>query len=349
MPKKISSYDAISKYAQNKNNLCLAIAVIKGDKSDYKIYGQDGVALDNTDYIYEIGSVTKTFTGLILAIGECEGLWSSSDKISDLVSDLSHSNAAKQITLLNLATHTSGLARVPKNLKLSMKNKLNPYADYAESHLIDAVSQEKMIKSGKFVYSNYGYGLLGWALSKRLGKSYSDVLREYIFNPLDMRTASVEKHSACETDTLPVYNSKGIATPLWDFQDATAGAGAVRCGITDMIKYISAYLKHYKNSIEYPIDKSIEPHHIISEKQEIKIGYAWMQYKEKDGSITCYHDGGTYGSTSYVSFNRDRNCGFIILSNYGFDLLAELPFTKRMCVGKIARILSEEIYNKQIE
>ncbi|AFC29669.1 beta-lactamase [Paenibacillus mucilaginosus 3016] len=154
--------------------------------SGRKIWSSGGESgeTDGTGRAYEIGSITKTMTGLMLAAGEQQGLWSRSDRLSDVNPDLAASPFAKQTTLLDLVTHTSGLPDVPGNFKASITDRLNPYANYDEARLIEAVLAEKPKSGSRHRYSNYGFGLLGWLLSRRLGTALDDALTRQVFHPL---------------------------------------------------------------------------------------------------------------------------------------------------------------------
>lgn len=164
---------------------------------------------DRPKRIYEIGSITKTMTGLLLAAGEIEGVWRRSDRLSDLLPDLSSSPFANQKTLLHLVTHTAGLPDVPGNFKAAITDRLNPYANYDETRLIEAVLAEKPAEHSRHRYSNYGFGLLGWLLSKRLGMKLHEALNRYVFHPLGMPDTAAGSGPNTQGQLLPVYSSGG--------------------------------------------------------------------------------------------------------------------------------------------
>ncbi len=298
---------------------------------------------DTSNLIYEIGSITKTLTGLLLAIGEGEGKWDKTDSLSKYVPELSSSPFAQQTSMLQLVTHTSGLSPVPENFKSTITDKLNPYANYNENHIIEAVLSEKPKTKNRHRYSNYGFGLLGWLLSKQLGESYNDALYDRVFKPLGMTNTGIGLESSL---LVPVYNSKNKPVPHWDFLDTTAGAGAVRSTISDMMNYIEAHLSNSDHSLSSALAECRKEHYAIFPSKGIGIGYAWMFYKEKDGSTSYWHNGGTYGSSSFMMFNRDKGIGFVILSNHGTSILSQLPLIgiRKMNVDKLARILADRLF-----
>lgn len=258
--------------------------------------------------------------------------------------DWASSPFAQRTTLLQLVTHTSGLPRLPNNIKQTVQNKLDPYANYTEQHMTEAILSESAKDKRSFNYSNYGYGLLGLSLSKRLGKSLHDAMAELIFEPLRMNFSGLTIDNI--ERKIPVYSYKGIPTPHWNFQDATVGAGGICSTITDMLQYLEAHLGLHTHDMDCALARCHNEHFAIRPKRGIGIGYGWLRYKEKDSSVTHWHNGGTYGSNSYASFNREHGIGLVILSNYGHHLRSNLPLlgAGKINVDKIANQLNEAIF-----
>lgn len=302
--------------------------------------------VNGTTFIYEIGSITKTMTGLLLAIGERNGIWNRSDPLSAFVPEWTFSPFANQTTLSQLVTHTAGLPPVPGNFKASIADRQNPYALYDDVRLIEAVLSESPKKKSKHRYSNYSFGLLGWLLSKRLGVSLHEALVEHIFKPLAMTNSGTVTDRQPPGELLPVYSHKGKPVPHWDFLDAMGGAGGVRSTMNDMLNYLEAYLHPHEHPLGPAISECLRQHVAIMPSRGIGVGYSWMMFKEKDGSTTHWHNGGTYGSSSFMSFNREKETGFVILSNYGSTIwsqLAPMIGIRLMSVDQLASLLSKKL------
>ncbi len=293
------------------------------------------------DSIYETGSITKTFIGLLLAVGEEKGWWTNSDTLADLVPEWSSSPFAQKTTLLDLATHTSGLPRVPPNMKKTIQDQLDPYANYEEKDLTEAVLSESPREKKAFQYSNYGYGLLGWLLARQLGKSLHNAMTELVFKPLQMNSTGFDVDDM--ERKIPVYSSKGKPVPHWNFHDCTAGAGGICSTISDMLHYIEANLGLRGKEMAPAFARCHEEYFSIRPDKGIGIGYGWLHFREKDGSLTHWHNGGTYGSSSFASFNRDHGFGLVLLSNYGPNLRSHLPVIGKrpLNLDKIAKLLNE--------
>ncbi|WP_214630158.1 serine hydrolase domain-containing protein [Paenibacillus agaridevorans] len=303
---------------------------------------------DHAESLYEVGSITKTMTGFLLAIGEQEGIWSVDNKLSDLAPELTGSPFASATTLRQLATHTAGLPRMPGNFRATITDKQNPYASYSDQHITEAVLAEPLKSGNRHAYSNYGFGLLGWILAKRLNMSLSHAFNERLFQPLGMMHTLLRSGAPAPAagGLVPVYNAKGISVPHWDFQDTMAGAGAVCSTVPDMLHYLKTNLHPENTPFPEAIAECQREHYSIFASRGIGVGYSWMFYKEQDGSTTHWHNGGTYGSSSFAAFNRDKGKGLVVLSNRGSDVWSQIPFIgkRKLSVDKLARMLLDGFY-----
>lgn len=339
----------VQRWAERPNHQLTVGLVQHSTRSIWTSGQRNGV--DSSKFLYEIGSITKTITGLLLAIGEQNGVWRRSDRLSDFVPEWSSSPFARGTTLLHLATHTSGLPEVPKNMKGTIIDRLNPYANYKDDDLISAVASESLKKSNKHSYSNYGFGLLGWLLSRRLGVSLDEALRDLVFKPLGMTNSAIQLPDVQRDHLLPVFNAKGKPVPHWDFGDTMAGAGAIRLTVSDMLHYMEAHLSDADHSLSAALAECRKAQHDIFPSRGIGIGYGWMFFREKDGSTTHWHNGGTYGSSSFATFNRDKRIGLVILSNHGTDIwsqLAPMIGIRKMSVDTLATLLTKELFKTDL-
>ena len=327
----------IQRWATRSNHVVTVGVTQHSERAIWSSAAGDGEI--GTNGIYEIGSITKTLTGLLLAIGEQQGWWKATDSLASFIREWEEHPFAKETTLLQLVTHTSGLSRLPQNINKTMTDRMNPYANYSEKDLMEAVTNEKLPRQRKWNYSNYGLGLLGWLLSKRVGKSLDEMMKEWIFTPLNMTNSSI---AIPETiSLLPVFKANGQPAKHWEFQDATAGAGAAHSTVSDMLNYLEAHLNDAHQPLQAALEQCRKEAHIMSSKMKTGIGYAWFIQHEKDGSVTYWHNGATDGSCSFALFNREKQLGIVILSNYGFSLLSQfIPL--KMSVDRLAKMVYEE-------
>src|SRR6185369_1631387 len=180
----------------------------------------------NARTMFEIGSITKTFTASILADMVARGEVKLDDPVSKFLPGTVKvpARGGKQITLLDLATQSSGLPRMPTNFQ--PKDGANPYADYTVQQMYDFISGYQLPRDigAQYEYSNLGFGLLGQALALRAGKSYGELVRERILQPLGMNSTTIELSADQKARLAPGHGPNGSVVSNWDIP-GLAGAG----------------------------------------------------------------------------------------------------------------------------
>lgn len=287
----------------------IVIAVIEG--KDSAVYGfgrgnQD--RLPDADTVYEIGSVTKTITGLLLAQAVVAGKVTLAELVADLLPGYAMPGTKERaITLRDLATHYSGLPRLPGNLAPADLN--DPYADYGEPQLRAFLADHVMARASgaAFEYSNLGYGLLGTALAAKAGQSYETLLQTQIAGPLGMRSTSSLMSPALRARLAPGHLADGKPAQHWQFQ-AIAGAGAVLSTPRDMVAYVQSFM--LKPDQAHAL--AVQPQRDIGGGKQI--GLSWIRDQAK-GQPFIWHNGQTGGYASFAGFTPDGQRGVVVLSN----------------------------------
>ncbi len=220
--------------------------------------------------------------------------------------------AEGEITLLDLATHHSGLPPMPGNFRPADRS--NPYVDYGPQQLYEFVAKRGVAKPAdvSFVYSNLGVGLLGQALAVRAGRSYADLVREEITAPLGMTDTVVKLSPEQQGRFLQGYDARHRPVHAWDL-DALAGAGAIRSTARDMMTYLEANL-HPEKYIH--LARAIALSHQLRESADggAQIALAWLYYTH---SGAYQHGGATAGFTSHAFFDPRADCAAVVLMNSG--------------------------------
>ncbi|MCB0689721.1 MAG: beta-lactamase family protein [Saprospiraceae bacterium] len=319
----------VQPFVSNRHSYALSIGILRNGQSRFYNYGRISKtdATSPTQHsLYEIGSITKTFTTTVLAEMVKKSEVSLDDPITKFLPDsVCKWPQDRPITFLDLATHHSGLPRIPENLKKSYKiNPANPYSNYFEEDLLEFLAYHKPIalEERTVSYSNLGMGLLGYLLMniEDLG-TYESLVDKYIFRPLDMNESVVNESSE---NLVPGHDNKGHAVSHWEMS-ALAGAGGIRSSTQDMIKYVEACLTN-----KFPSDILFQPRYRFGDQGEI--GLAWFLRKnESNGSTIIWHNGGTGGFRSFLAFDPDQNLGVVVLTNsthsvddIGFQLIERL-------------------------
>lgn len=300
----------------------LVIAVIDG--KDSAVYGfgcarPGDKGVPDADTVYEIGSVTKTMTGLLLADAIVAGKAQLDQPVAELLPAYAiPALAGQKITVGQLATHFSGLPRLPANL--APADMRNPYADYAEGQLRTFLAGHALARApgAAYEYSNLAYGLLGTALATQANMSYEELLQARIFRPLGMASSSAVTTPALRARQAPGHLADGKPAANWDFQ-AIAGAGAVRSSARDMIAYMQSYMRASSPAQQL----AVQPRRVLAGEGDgdgvKKIGQAWMLDQVK-GEPFAWHNGQTGGYASFAGYTLDGKRGVVVLSSTARDV-----------------------------
>ncbi|MBE8721038.1 serine hydrolase domain-containing protein [Sphingobacterium pedocola] len=304
-------------YIQKRNAQSLAIGVIHKSRVSTFFYGEtekDNNTLPTATTLYELGSITKTFTATLLADLVEKNVIGLDDSIAKFLPDSVRSNTdIQKITFKSLANHTSGLPRMALNWNTSSKLVENdPYAHYDQAELFSFLKNFKATKEvgEEYEYSNVGYGLLGELISIITKKTYAQNIEEIITKPLNMIN-TVEKADSKAQQLAKVYNVKGDSVPTWNFI-SLAAAGSLKSTIQDMLLYVRSQFKMPLSPLEKAMALTKQFTFFIPPNTDI--GLAWHM-SMVDDIIYYNHNGGTAGSSSFIGIAPDAKSAVIVLSN----------------------------------
>ena len=301
------------------------VAVGTIDTSGRAFYGYGKNAPDGRT-IFEIGSVTKTFTATLLAEMVTRGQVTLDTPVADLLPKDVHMPSAAVVTLRHLATHRSGLPRLPDNLDPA--NTINPYADYTAEMLYKGLSGDtRRLKPGdSYEYSNLGAGLLGHALARKAGTSYEQLVIERICKPLGMRDTKVKLDAADRARLAQGHDFAGFELPPWDF-DALAGCGAIRSTTDDMLTYVAANLGLVESPKPLRDAMRLTHERQANVDEQTDIGLGWHIGKRTGAR---WHNGQTGGYHSFVAFVPEKQVGVVVLCNTGGGMVDTIG-TQLLC------------------
>lgn len=272
----------------------------------------------NGKTIFEIGSVTKVFTSLVLADMVQRGEVTLTDPVAKFLPEdvkVPQRNG-KSITLQDLASQTSGLPRMPDNF--APKNLSNPYADYSPELLFKFLSTYELTRDigSKYEYSNLGVGLLGQALARRAGMDFEHLIRTRIGTPLGVTSTGVTLTPEMKARLAVGHDDKLVPVSNWDIP-TLAGAGALRSDVDDMLTFLAANLGFTQSKLT-PAMTAMLANRKPTGMPGVEIGLAW-HISTKDGSEIIWHNGGTGGYRSFMGFNPRTRTGAVVLSNTSND------------------------------
>jgi D-alanyl-D-alanine-carboxypeptidase/D-alanyl-D-alanine-endopeptidase len=313
--------DFIEKRAQplvkDKPYATVVVGVIaKGDEQVFSFGQWDGKAPDRNS-VYEIGSVTKAFTGVLLADRVKAGVVRLDDPVQKHLPEgwKVPRRDDRDITLLNLATHTSGLPKQANGfLAVMFANPKNPYAKYDTATLRKGLATTKLQHAigARHDYSNVGVGLLGHALAfASKAPSYEAVLTERVLKPLGMADTGVTLTESQKKRLIPGHDEQGERQENWDFASIEA-CGALRSTAGDLLKFVKANAEP-GGPLREALEMSHECWRVVEPDQE-ECGLCWVRSVNKKGPPLIWHNGQTGGYHAFVGFVPGKG-GVAVLCN----------------------------------
>lgn len=292
----------------------LSIGYIEGDHFGIVHLGSSNRAKKQADFstVYELGSVSKIFTSLLLADAVVRGEINLEEQanVANAAEIQLPSRGGRAITWLDLSTHRAGLPRLPVNLPLT--DLVDPYRDYDSKMAAEFVNRYELPRQPGVAqeYSNFGVSVMGYLIAERAGKTYDALLRERISEPLEMTDCTVSLSSEQSTRLATPHDKVGSAVTPWTFADLP-GAGGVHATMRDMMRFAKAQLKPPVG----PIGEAIElawKQHTPADASGPAMGLGWMI--AGDGQ-TRWHNGQTGGSHAALFINRELKSAVIVLCN----------------------------------
>lgn len=306
----------------------VVVGIFENGKITYYAYGVANLetgAPVTPQTVFEIGSITKTFTAEMAALLSLQGKLNFSDKAQTYLPEtmvLPEKNG-KAITIEHLAIAHSGLPRMPMNF--SPEDPANPYLDYRVNDLTGFINHVELGREpgSQYEYSNLGMGLLGFILTRIENKSYSILVSDLILQPLKMTSTSVSGQRQEKFVATGYSGTQPVTAWTWDDQSVLTGAGGLVSTAEDMMKYLVVNLQASAKATQ--LDKAFATtHQPRGDAGKMKIGYGW-HIRDED---IVWHNGGTGGFRSFAGFSKAKNKAVVVLTNsntgaddLGFHLL----------------------------
>lgn len=259
--------------------------------------------------LFEIGSISKTFTAALLVAMQREGIVQLDTQLDDLLAPDARlgQQIPAPVTLASLATHTSGLPRLPWGLRMSVGLFLTPTQPYrwiSDAAVWRWLRHRKIRFGRRYRYSNLGYGVLGQVLGKVAGSDYSTALRKFVLEPLQFTATRTNPDATCAQP----HTALGRRTPAWDMR-ALAPAGSVRSTLADMTRWLEANIRNTP-----PLGVCLHTARENSGGRNRSVALAWHVDGEGDRRVV-WHNGRTGGSSAVIAFAPALGAGIVVLSN----------------------------------
>ncbi|WP_182126482.1 serine hydrolase domain-containing protein [Nitrosopumilus sp. b2] len=313
---------------------------------------KDSGVVPTNKTIYEIGSMTKTFTTILAAQLQAEEIISLDEKISKYLPELENSEFEnKNVTLRHLLTHTSGISEFSVKTFASQifsimstgKSRIVEY-EYDTEKFLNYVSALKLKNSpgSTWMYSNLGFGLVGKILERITGNSYDVLVKTHICDVLDMKDTGIDVFESHKDELAVGYSFRGKQADYWNVP-AIEAAGSLYSTPSDMVKFLKAnlglsktilypvfeYCQNTKNTPKIPLSMKFFTKSVGISLHSFRAG--WFVFPQENVDILG-HDGGTEGFSSFMCMNLGNQSAVVILTNramkpvhkLGLSLLQEI-------------------------
>jgi len=300
--------EIIAPYSEKSSTASVSIGVFKDNRISYYGYGETkkgNNTIPDSTTIYEIGSISKTFTALLMMDFLQSNSLNSDCPINNLLPasiPLLQYNG-KPIQIKHLLNHTSGLPRLPEDFEPGYDPN-NPYKHYDSTKVYNYLKTFKLTKEPgtTWEYSNLGLAIAGLIMERQTQKSYEQLILEKISIPLGLEKTKITLNKTDSLNFATGYDSEGNQMPYWDDFNAFKGAGAIRSNAKDLILYGKSILYSESSVLKNQIDSCLKVTFDNGSKKQAS-GWICQTY---DGTEYFIHDGGTAGFNSYIVISKNK-------------------------------------------
>lgn len=297
----------------------LTVGILSNGKVEIHAFGSvspTSNAAPSGDSVYQIASLTKVFNGVLLALFVERGLLTLDQTLPGSFDECPlPANKGRQITLLDLATHRSGLPNLPDNLP--SQDPLNPLAGYKPDHLCAHLSETlpQLTTTAQVRYSNVGMGLLGRIMAERASLTWEQLLLREIAVPLGMESTAVALSPAMKDRLVMPFARDGKPMKIWDIPTIEA-AGALKSTVKDLLLFLGANLQEGDTELARALVFARE----APGRLDPALAHQGLGWFLRQREMIYEHTGGTAYS-SYFGLQMEKGLGVVVLSNTSSHLI----------------------------
>jgi CubicO group peptidase (beta-lactamase class C family) len=303
------------------NKAEIAIGIIdKGQVYKQGYHKKNGrlTSVENNLHIFEIGSITKTFTATLVLNQVHQGKLKLEDPFAESFPNEKFQTSVNNVQIRHLLTHTSGLADAHETilwpyLKAALFARRQPHKYMKWKHYKKYLKNNavEIIPGVQWEYNNAGFALLGQLLEERLQKPWEELLQEQLLDELGMQHSYATGKGVPESLRVQGYDAKGRKAPYWDMKFVNP-AGSMKSCVDDLIIWLQAYLQAEPETL---FDQMLESYDIETQWAKNKMGKGWF-HRFENGQHQIWHDGATGAFRSFSAFDPKEQTGIILLINF---------------------------------
>ncbi|UYG17490.1 beta-lactamase family protein [Brachybacterium huguangmaarense] len=260
---------------------------------------------------FEIGSVSKTFTASLTMAAVARGELTLDSTVADVLGDRASGSAIADVSIAELASHTSGLPSLPSSIAvrslLTSTLRKDPYAGHDADDVIEDALGTSLGDRGQYAYSNLATALEGQLLATAADSTWDDLLRSRVLGPLGLEATRAPLSADALGDGPTGHAANGHGAAAWTM-DGYAPAGGIRSTVADLAIHLGAMMDG-----THPGAAAIEPTADVSEGS--RIGVHWLTTTTAGGERVTWHNGMTGGFAAFCGWNRDTEVGFVALTD----------------------------------
>lgn len=306
--------DAAQKEARRHDGL--VVAAVGGGRSAVSGAGRGAGTVPDGSTLFQVGSVTKVVTTLALAAAVTRGELSLDTPVDDLLPVLPTPAPRPPITLAQLASHSSGLPRLPPGVLLrGLRQRSDPYRGFGPEDLLAAYARARSgARPGRRVaYSNFGVAVLGAALARHAGTSWEQLVADEVTGPLGLRDTVAAVRPDQQDRRAAGHSRRGRPVPDWDLA-AVAPAGGLWSSADDVLAFVRAHLDPGDGPLSGALRLVQQPQARAGRWLQVCSGWMLTPLRGSDHPV-WWHNGGTGGFASFVGFQPDLGTGVVVLSS----------------------------------
>jgi CubicO group peptidase (beta-lactamase class C family) len=277
------------------------------------------------DTLFEIGSISKVFTGLLLADAVLRGELSLDTTVAELLPEgVELDVVGRPITLLDLSTHTSGLPRMPSNI--APEDPARPFEGYDATlmlEFLDAVEPERAPEVA-YEYSNLAVGLLGWLVAQNAESDYETLLKERVLTPLGMHDTALSLGPRLAAQFAPPHDTDGESSASWGL-GVLKGAGGIRSSARDMLRFARFAAGELEpegsETLTGALALSMIPRRAVTGDERMRMGLGWHINIDRG---VWWHNGQTGGYHAMLEVLPEEGVAVLGLSNTANDVIDQV-------------------------
>lgn len=299
---KLPGYEAIS-----------GVIYIKGKAYQFHYGKLSNGKKPNNNTIYEIGSLTKTYTGLLLSQAVSDGKIKLDDDVRKYI-DGNYPNLVlskgQPITIRDLITHTAGFPYFANCYtgKPTVAQQITCFKNLTKEDFFTALKQVELIDSSgqNYHYSSIGTQLVGYILERVYGLSYQELFQKYIFSRSGERQTFSELKYNKNSNISLGRDSNGVVMPL--LNGFYKYSGGMKASTSSMLNYMKMYLESNDKVVKQAMDR-------LAGNAQYGRAYAWNTYNYDKEMKMLYHNGGSFGHSSWIALYPNQKVGIFLVTN----------------------------------